>query len=93
MSTRMKLKQKVDHFTVFKSFHSTSCCSRDTYPDNIIAFKIFVLNHATYAAHRSSRQITYNKIGWLDVRDNIRDVFIGWEAGDGLAGKGYTSKL
>ena len=27
------------------------------------------------------------------MRDNIRDVFIGWVAGDGLAGKGYTSKL
>ena len=27
------------------------------------------------------------KIGWLDVRGSIRDVFIGWGAGDG---KGYS---
>jgi len=30
------------------------------------------------------------KIGWLDMRGSIRDVFIGWVAGDGLAGKGYS---
>jgi len=29
----------------------------------------------------------------LDVRGSIRDVFIGLVAGDGLAEKGYTSKL
>ena len=47
------------------------------------------------AAHRSSHQITYKikKIRWLDVRGSVRDVFIGLVAGDGLAGKGYTSKL
>ena len=28
VSTRMKFTQKVDHFTVFKSFHSTSFCSQ-----------------------------------------------------------------
>jgi len=36
------------------------------------------------AAHRSSHQIIYKKnlkIGWLDVRGSIRDVFIGWVAG------------
>ena len=32
---------------------------------------------ALVAAHRSSCQITYKKIGWLDVRGSIRDVFIG----------------
>ena len=30
---------------------------------------------------------------WLDLRGSVRDVFIGWVAGDGLAGKGYSSKL
>ena len=30
---------------------------------------------------------------WLDVQGSIRDVFIGWVARDGLAGKGYSSKL
>jgi len=33
------------------------------------------------------------KVGWLDVRGSIRDVYIGWMAGDGLAGKGYSLKL
>ena len=69
MSTQTKLTQKVDHFTVFKSFPSTSCCSQKFPPNNL------------------------EKIGWLDVRDSIRDVFIGWGAGDGLAGKGYSSKF
>jgi len=41
---------------------------------------------ALVAAHRSSHQIT-KKIGWLDMRGSIRDVFIGWVAGGGLAGK------
>jgi len=27
------------------------------------------------------------------MQSSIRDVFIGWVAGDGLAGKGYSSKL
>ena len=27
------------------------------------------------------------------MRGSTRDVFIGWVAGDGLAGKGYSSKL
>jgi len=53
----MKLTQKVDHFTVFKSFPSTSCCSQKFPPNNL---------------------------GWLDVRGSV---FIGWVAGDGLAGK------
>jgi len=65
----MKLTQKVDHFTVFNSFPSTSCCSQKFPPNNFL------------------------KIGWLDVRGSIRDVFIGWVAGDGLAGKDYSSKL
>ena len=46
---------------------------------------------ALVAAHRRSCQIT-EKIGWLDVQGSIRDVFIGWVVGDGLAGKGYSSK-
>ena len=33
------------------------------------------------------------KIGWLDVRGSIRDVYIGWVVGNGLAGKSYSSKL
>ena len=51
---RMKLTQKVDHFTVFKSLPSTSCCSQKFLPNNL------------------------EKIDWLDMRGNIRDVFIGW---------------
>ena len=31
----MKLTQKVDHFTVFKSFPSTSCCSQKFLPNNL----------------------------------------------------------
>ena len=31
----MKLIQKVDHFTMFKSFPSTSCCSQK-FPPNIL---------------------------------------------------------
>ena len=30
----MKLTQKVDHFTVFKSFPNTSCCSQKFPPNN-----------------------------------------------------------
>ena len=32
---RMKLTQKVDHFTVFKSFPSTRCCSQEFLPNNL----------------------------------------------------------
>jgi len=64
-----KLAQKVDHFTVFESFPSTSCCSHKFLPNR------------------------KEKIGWLDVQGSIRDVNIGWVVGDGLAGKGYSSKL
>jgi len=32
--TRMILTQKVDHFTVFESFPSTSCCSQKFPPNN-----------------------------------------------------------
>ena len=35
VSTQMKLTQKVDHFTVFKSFPSTSCCSQKFPPNNL----------------------------------------------------------
>jgi len=49
-----KLTQKVDHFTVFKSFPSTSCSSQKFPPNNL------------------------EKIGWLNVRGSIWDVFIGW---------------
>ena len=69
VSTWMKLTQKVVHFTVFKSFPNTSCCSQKFLPNHL------------------------EKIGWLDMRGSNRDVFIGWGAGDGLAGKGYSSKL
>ena len=33
------------------------------------------------------------KIGWLNMRGSISDVYIGWVVGNGLAGKGYSSKL
>jgi len=32
---RMKLTQKVDHFTVFKNLPSTSCCSQKFPPNNL----------------------------------------------------------
>ena len=35
VSTRTKLTQKVDHFTVFESFPSTSCCSHKFLPNKI----------------------------------------------------------
>ena len=35
MSTPMKLTQKVDHFTVFESFPSTSCCSHKFPPKKL----------------------------------------------------------
>ena len=35
VSTQMKLTQKVDHFTVFKSFPSTFCCSQKFLPNNL----------------------------------------------------------
>ena len=63
----MKHTQKVDHFTVFESFPSTSCCSQKFPPNKI------------------------EKIGWLDVRSSIRDIYSRWVAGDGLAEKGYSS--
>ena len=59
----MKLTQKVDHFTVFESLHSTSCFSQQIPPNN------------------------FEKIGWLAMQGSIKDVFIGWQVGDGLAGK------
>ena len=31
----MELTQKLDHFTVFKSFPSTSCCSQKILPNNL----------------------------------------------------------
>jgi len=65
----MKLTQKVDHLTVFKSLPSTSYCSQKFMPNNL------------------------QKIGWLDVRGSIRDVFIRWMVGDGLEGIGYSSEL
>ena len=49
----MKLMQKVDYFTVFKSLPSTSCCLQKFPPNNL------------------------EKIGWLDVRGSIKDVFMG----------------
>ena len=38
---------------------------------------------ALVTAHKSSRQITWKKIGWLDVRGSIRDVCIWWVARHG----------
>ena len=35
VSTRMKVTQKVDHFTVFNSFPSTSGCSQKFPPNNL----------------------------------------------------------
>jgi len=35
VSTRIKLTQNADHFTVFKSFPSTSCCSQKFPPNNL----------------------------------------------------------
>ena len=32
---RMKFTQKVDYFTVFKSFPNTSCCSQKFPPNNV----------------------------------------------------------
>ena len=34
VSTHIKLTQKVDHFTVFNSFPSISCCSQKFLPNN-----------------------------------------------------------
>jgi len=56
----MKLTQKVDYFTVFESFPSTSCCSQKFPPNET------------------------EKIGWLDLRGCVTDVYIGKVAGDGL---------
>jgi len=41
VSTQMKLTQKVDHFTVFKSFPSTSCCSQE-FPSNNLENKLML---------------------------------------------------
>ena len=38
VSTRMKLTQKVDYFTVFESFPSSSCCSHKFPPSKIEKF-------------------------------------------------------
>ena len=35
---RTKLTQMVDHFTVFKNFHNTSCCSQKFLPKKIKKF-------------------------------------------------------
>ena len=60
VSTLTKLTQNIDHFTVFESFPSVSCCSQKFLPNKI------------------------GKIGWLDMRGSIRDVYIGWVAGKTL---------
>ena len=62
----MKLTQKVDHFTVFNSLPSSSCCSQKFPPNHL------------------------EKIGWLDMQGRC---FHWVGAGDGLAGKGYSSEL
>ena len=38
VTTQTKLTQKVDHFTVFESFISTSCCSHKLLPNKIEKF-------------------------------------------------------
>jgi len=49
---------------------------------------------ALVAAYRGSREITWKKMaGWTCEVVRIKNVFIGWVVGDGLAGKGYSSKL
>ena len=35
---QLKLTQKVDHFTVFERFPSTSCCSQKLMPNKIESF-------------------------------------------------------
>ena len=67
----MKLTQKVDHFTVFESFpSSTSCCSLKFLPNKIEKLA-----------------------GWTCEVRSIGYFYIGWVVGDGLVGKGYSSKL
>ena len=64
----MKLTQKVDHFTMFNSFPSTSGCSQKFPPNNL------------------------KLDGW--TCEVVSGMFsLGWGAGDGLAGKGYSSEL
>jgi len=36
-------------------------------------------------------QVPAKKDSWMNVRGSIRDVYIGWVVGDGLAGKFYCS--
>jgi len=40
----MKLTQKVDHFTVFKSCPSTSCCSQKFPPNNLAGWTCEVVS-------------------------------------------------
>ena len=62
---QMKLTQKVDHSTVFKSFPSTSCCSQKFRP-NIIEKKM-----ASWMSKVVSGMFTLG--GWrgLDWRERI----------------------
>ena len=60
--------------------------------DHFTVFNSFPI--ALVAAHRSSRQITYKK--YMVACEVVSGMFSlgGWVAGDdGLAGKGYSSKL
>jgi len=42
---------------------------------------------STSCCSQKFRLNNLEKIGWLDVQGSIRDVFIGWGVGDGLARK------
>jgi len=42
---------------------------------------------------RCSQKFPPNKMEKIGVQGSIRDVYIGWVVGDGLVGKGYSSKL
>jgi len=52
--------------------------------DHFIVFKSLPLTSC--CSHKFPPN-NLKKIGWLDVQGSIRDVFIGWVARDGLAGK------
>ena len=51
-----------------------------------------VKNGYQFILHAFSYALIAEKIGWLDMRGVIRDVYIGWVVGNGLVGKFYSSK-
>jgi len=44
VSTQMKLRQKIDYFTVFESFSSTSCCSYTKKIENLASWTYKVVS-------------------------------------------------